>query len=50
LAYSREELRTQVEAVLEECGGATVEEFIPGREIACLCYSSGSYIRTLAPV
>jgi hypothetical protein len=36
--------------MIEECGGANLVEYVPGREIACLCYSNEEEIKTLNPV
>jgi hypothetical protein len=45
-----EALQVMTQTMIEECGGAKLQEFIPGREITCLCYSSGNDIHSLNPV
>lgn len=50
LVQSLEELRVMAATMIEETGGALLEQFVDGREVVCLCYSMAGEVKSLKPV
>lgn len=45
-----EDLEVVAETVIEQFGGAVLEEFVGDREFVCLCYSKGEAVKSMRPV